>query len=254
MNLTLIGIAGRAIIASAITLTPKSPSSPAVVFQEQDEVVRTALEKLTDLRVSTAITDVYLDDAVKAMTQDLPVSVLVRKKELEAIDALGLALTYEFKSTPLPKALDVIVEELSSDGPTVAWRITDENTIEIGVKSELDRRDITLVSYDIRGIITSICDSFERPYENAVADVTDLLYHMVDPVAWRENGGDLANLQVVGGRMFVQAPKRMHKQIEWILQQLRDEPGTSDQSRGKDNVPMVGDLPIITELSKSTAR
>jgi hypothetical protein len=257
MNLALIGIASGAIFVSAITLSPTSPSSPAVVFQEQDEVTKAAFEQLNELRISKVLTDAYVDAAVKVMTEDLPVTVILHKAELEAVDAFGQALTYEFKNTPLPKALDVIVGELSRGGLTIDWRVTDANTIEIGVKSELDRRDITLVSYDIRGIITSICNSFNQPYDNAVADVTSLLFHMVDPDAWRENGGDLAHLQVVGGRMFVQAPQRMHKSIEWILQQLRDDAenaGRDNKQGDRDKPPVLGDMPLIQELRKESAR
>jgi hypothetical protein len=259
MNLALIGIAGTAVVVSAITLAPAS-RTPATVFQHQDQQTQAALEQLKDRRVDKTITDAFVEEAVKAITENTEFTVVMRKPELQAVDAFAQALNFEFKRTPLPLALDMIVAELSVDREPIGWRVVDAdaNVIEIGVKSELDRREIRLVSYDIRGIIKSIRASTDQSYEKAVEDVTGLLLAMVDPNAWVENGGDLAQLQVVGGRMFVQAPKRMHERIEWILAQLRDDAQAAedndDQARAQGQPPVVSDIPSLRHLFERQER
>jgi hypothetical protein len=124
--------------------------------------------------------------------------------------------------------LDRIAAEISRHAVPYAWH-ADDRIIEIAPREVLDARDLVLVSYKISDVIRSVT-AYGRPYDNAVADVTSLLHELVEPTAWRENGGSLAQLRVVGGRMFVQAPKRMHTQIEWILEQLRQDVANADDN------------------------
>ena len=236
MYASMLGFGSAVVITSAVVLTPNQTSQPlAAVFQEEELKVSEASRQYTEMRVDLA-PDLPLVESMRKAILDAHGNMIVWKDELEAhgID-LNAPVDIELRQAPLHVVLDRAVEMMSRQGTPFAWRAED-NTIEITLKEKLDARDSTLVSYDVADIIQGIT-KYGRKYDHAVIDITTLLHQMVEPDLWRENGGALASLRVVGGRMFVQAPKRMHTQIEWILEQLRqdgDKPGAKLEPAAKD--------------------
>jgi hypothetical protein len=69
-----------------------------------------------------------------------------------------------------------------------------------------------------------------------VEDVVEVITSFVSPDDWRNNGGDVAQLNVVGDRLFVKAPRRMHPQVKWIIEQLP----AAGAARGQGALPPGG--------------
>lgn len=106
-----------------------------------------------------------------------------------------------------------------SGGHSLDYRLT-EKQLGIGTREYFDRREREVVVYDLSGIVAARFSTYDERREDVVEEVTSLIRTFVSPEDWREHGGELAEMQVVGDRMFVKAPRRMHPQIEWILGQL----------------------------------
>jgi hypothetical protein len=119
----------------------------------------------------------------------------------------GVGMTAE--ELPVPRLLEAM-SRLGSQGELIDWRYGDAG-LEVSTSLVFDRRERRLASYDIREILEATASEDE---------VTDLLLAFVSPDDWEENGGELARHQIVGGRLFIEAPPRMHTRAQWILGEL----------------------------------
>ncbi len=128
---------------------------------------------------------------------------------------------------------DVILRALNEatgvvgDAP-IDWRAAN-GVLEVGLRNHFDKRELKLVIYDLESIIAARQEKYGEERAKIVDEVVKLVSEFVYPDGWRDNGGDLAKMTVVGDRMFVDAPERFHKQIKWMLDQL---PGQQDRRQG----------------------
>ena len=99
--------------------------------------------------------------------------------------------------------------------------------LEIAPREFFDRRERTLVTYDLSGIISARHETFGEDREKVVPEIQSLICNFVSAEDWRDNGGELAQMSVVGDRLFVEAP-RMHPQVKWILDQLPSDKKHTD--------------------------
>lgn len=104
----------------------------------------------------------------------------------------------------------------------IGWRATN-GVLEIGLANHFDKREIKLVIYDLEGIIGARQNKYGEERKEIVEEIVKLISGFVYPEGWRDNGGDLAKMTVVGDRMIVHAPERFHAQIRWMLDQLPTE-------------------------------
>lgn len=232
MYASMLGFGTAVVVTGAVVLTPdQQPHLLATVFTEQEARSTDAARNLAEKQVDVS-SDLPLLEVARVISEVAGRELVLSRAEFQerGIDVNDHFLELELRGVPINLALDRVVGELSRKSVPIAWH-ADDRIIEIAPKEVLDAREVTLVSYNIGDIIRSVT-SYGRPYDHAIADVTSLLHELVEPQSWRENGGALAQLRVVGGLMFVQAPKPMHIQIEWILEQLRKDggkPGTQLQ-------------------------
>lgn len=136
------------------------------------------------------------------------------------------ALNLHADAVSLEAALRLIEVSTAAQLAPIGWRF-DGDRLTISTRERLDRQETELVSYDLRDVLRSIAAERYRSLlgddealDHATADVISLLQEMVAPNDWTENGGNLAKQQMVGTKLFVQAPRRMHEKIRWIIEDL----------------------------------
>jgi hypothetical protein len=109
--------------------------------------------------------------------------------------------------------------------------------LEVADREFFDRRELTLVSYDVGPLIAAGEDRFGQDREGVVSELLTTLQQFVSPNDWVHNGGDLASHSLLGDRLFIEAPPRMHRQIEWILRQVPSTAmRTTDANQSKSSV------------------
>ena len=52
-------------------------------------------------------------------------------------------------------------------------------------------------------------------------ELVGVITSLVEPDRWHCNGGVVAQVLVVNGKMFIEAPPRMHRRTAWILHELQ---------------------------------
>jgi hypothetical protein len=133
----------------------------------------------------------------------------------------------------LRDVLDQLTAALSADSEVaIEWRLAN-NTVHIDMQWSFDRTEATLETYSVLTVLESIANTDDLSIQDATSSLMDLVYTMVEPDLWDQNGGDLAMMKLVNGRLFVQAPPRVHERVMWILTELRRD---SDEQASRESL------------------
>lgn len=221
--LTLLG--AGAVAAGVMTFSPNHSGSNPASRYEAAAANAAPPKALADLRCSL-VAETSLRDALQSVIDEAGVGLMVDWGEIQnngvEVDApLGIVFT----GMPGPQALTLIAQSGGGGVFGLDWRMRENNLVEFGLRSSLDRREIELLTYDIAETLAIIADHFANSREEANKQVMELLTSMVEPENWQDNGGDLASMKLVGGRLFVQAPSRMQGKVKWMLDQLPNDAG-----------------------------
>jgi len=123
--------------------------------------------------------------------------------------------------------LDSITLDLTSMGFQSEWR-WGANTVEIGSAEGFEMRSRELAAYDVASILWDLQTTFNYEGEQARTSLRELITSLVEPESWEDNGGCMAQMKILGGQMFVNAPSRMQERVNWILQRMAPSNGEAD--------------------------
>ncbi|MGD9688846.1 MAG: permease prefix domain 1-containing protein [Phycisphaerales bacterium] len=120
--------------------------------------------------------------------------------------------------TDIPVAT-VLAEENADRSDLVAACIENDRII-FAPESIFDRQDQTLVAYDLSALIARRRIVGEKKPEEVIDEVCGLITHLVENRHWIDAGGDRASSSRFDATLFIQAPRRFHDKIQWIMRQL----------------------------------
>jgi hypothetical protein len=231
MQLSMAGAALTLVGVSIVALNGAGDGArdrALVPAEHYERAVRQEQSPLPDARITAEFTDATAADVFAFVAAQCDREVVVHWPELENVGFdRDAAVTLTLRDVPLERALDRIVEAVDGESTTLAWW-SEDGAIEISSRVSALRRTTTLASYRIDGIIDAIIDRYGLEHEAIVTQIATLLYELVESDHWRENGGDLGQLHVVGGTMFVEAPRVMQEEVAWILAQLARSSGVAE--------------------------
>ncbi|CAG1000652.1 hypothetical protein PHYC_02854 [Phycisphaerales bacterium] len=138
-------------------------------------------------------------------------------------------------------------------GELISLRLEEESdSLSLASTEWFDRHECTLVTYDLTPLVdrraerTGPSDAGE-----AINDASQIVMSLVYPDAWKDNGGDLAEIQKFDAKLFIKAPRRFHPHIKWVLDELLAAPDSrqsSIETRTRTGVPTLSDIPLIGRL------
>lgn len=223
MQISIIGAALAAVGLGAIAVNaPAVPEwqltpVPSAQFEPEVADVDPARADWLDRRISLHFDDTPIAGAIEelALATDRQIHVHWGDLDVDPEDTVDL----EIRDIPARLAFSMFLEEIDvndwgewSFGPDL---------VELGERTRFARRTTVLRSYHVDEVVMAIGERYGLEYDDTMAQIATVLTEFVDPDLWRDNGGDLAHQRIVGGTMFVQAPKPMHDRIRWILGELR---------------------------------
>lgn len=247
MHLTLVGT-GAALAMSLVALTwnggqagaPQAPGATGTMIggvageglkgqggetpRAQDAAMFRAEPvdpQLAAVRLEASFDGTPLTDVFTALGKAAGRPVQVQRTVVEEAGAdLNARVNLRYADITLPRVLAAASEQLGLSGAgALDARVTD-GSLEIATREYFDRRELSLATYDLSAIIAARQAKYSEKRTEVVPEIVHALTEFVSPEDWVENGGELAQLQVVGDRLFVKAPARMHPQIRWMLRQL----------------------------------
>lgn len=237
MHATLFTAAGAALALSIAAFNGGQPPDAKVreamaqrdAAEEQLRVARvlTAVqpapqpgEGLADLRRDWDLHERPVRDVFDLLAESLKVPLHARWSLMQNSAQPDHSVSIKAKGADVAMLLRAVNEAVgASGGAAVDARLT-SGVLEVATREYFDRREMELASYDLSGIIAARRATYDEPREKVVEEIVLLVQQFVSADDWRNNGGELADLSVVGDRAFVRAPARMHPQVKWILDQL----------------------------------
>ncbi len=148
---------------------------------------------------------------------------------------------------PEATAADILARAAEDNHDPVAFRIRDDR-IFFAPESAFDQQEQALVVYDLSPLVMRrmAMDPTVKSAETA-EELTALIAQLVYPDFWVSNGGDRARVSRFDSKLFIQAPKRFHAKINWVMQQV-----LGGGERHGVRVPMPADAaptPPVTETA-----
>lgn len=220
MNIALI-TAGAGVVGLCIfSFNAGSNNIQASLFEDQDlsEYVSESL----DSKVNTDFAGASLGEVIEFLGEKLDRPIYVHWSDLEdhGLDRENFKVTLNTQGLSLSRTMDLVLDQVNYHVDGADWKYS-EDLVELGLEEDFARRTIILVSYEVDNIIEEITLRHSESYQDVTDSVVDMIINFVEPNAWLNNGGKLAQIDIVGSKMFVQAPKKMHRQIAWIIGELK---------------------------------
>lgn len=108
----------------------------------------------------------------------------------------------------------------------LAIRVHD-NTIEVATERYFDERESETRTYSLDALVRQHIEksapaspSRLQAEERVGEQVVGILQDMVNPNMWVSNGGSLSSMRQFGSKLFITAPQRHFKSIEWVLTEI----------------------------------
>jgi len=240
MHAAILGLAGGAALFGLVSVTQDQGGLSDSVFRPQPAA---AVAELEQVKVDADFDKTPLSDVLAYLTKltGRPSQVLWPRLEDAGVSA-DSPVSVKSKGAGVPAVLQLVSQSIGAEGSGQLELGIVEGILSVGPREFFDRRDTVMVSYDLSGVIAARMATYDEPRSNVVSDVVRVVTEFVSPDDWQDNGGDLAKLNVVGDRMFVRAPQRMHPQIKWIIGQL------PVVASAEVKVPVLGDVSVVGQL------
>lgn len=250
MNAAVLAVGGVSVAMAAIFLNGPQPNSHVAIFQPPSAVADES-SILADRASEANFNANALGDVFKFLASQSGLDLVVDRR---AMENRGLSLEEPISlelanPRPVSQILELVAHQFETP---FAWRVHDQ-ILEISMPEEFDRREIVLASFDVQAVLDRICED-TGDVDVATSRLESLVIDYVEPEAWTSVGGDLANLRIVGGRMFVKAPSRFHQPIEWMLSQLEESAATRTARHDPfaDGGALAGQAPASWRLYTDT--
>lgn len=246
MHVAFLGLAGGAALLGLVAVSRTREQPAASVFQPQPPA---AVAELEQVRIDADFDNAPLKDVLEYLAQHTGRPSQVLWPRLEAADVhADTNVSVRAKGATVPAVLALVNDGIQVPASSKLEVGEVAGILSFGPREFFDRRDTVLVSYDLSGPIAARTATYGEQRAKVVEDVVGVITNFVSPDDWMDNGGDLAQLTIVGDRLFVKAPQRFHPQIRWIIGQL-----PSDAAPRGQGVPRLNDLPVVGEGGKATA-
>ena len=214
MNLAMLGLTGVVVAVGAVTLSQPGKEAGLRVSVFEPAAMSEQASDAEKRTFSFEARQETLENVLKLAAERAEVKLDAVWRAIEESGVpRDVKVTYIDTGATLGEVMNAVADEVAvSGGSRLDYRL-DDGVLRVASEAWFDRREMLLASYDLRGLAAGVEPN----------DVVTVLMTYVHPDAWSDNGGDLGKMSVVGPRLFVQAPRRFHGQIEWFLRQFSEE-------------------------------
>lgn len=241
MNLAVLGVAGAALVTSMVAVrSPGQGSVPGPSYQP-GVVDRVAAGAKEPGGAKLDAHDTPLRTVLEDLARSIDAEMVVRWAALNEAGVLapepvtvkagpgGLSTVFE----AVNEAVLVAYARDASDR-AIDYRLRD-GVLEIATPGWFDRRESTVVRYDLAPI---------EEQGVATEEFVELIRQFVSPDDWKDNGGDLAEVRVVGRLAFIKAPARIHDGVRWFFDQVNGKADEAQERGAADGDAEVRTYPI----------
>ena len=240
MNATFFVLAGSILTASVSMMMPTSTNlipqtTTAIVIDdhEQNPLVNQDAFRAFTIDVRTA----SISDLFTQLHDHMSKPMIVHWDMLEEL-GFDRETPIGIDADPLTAklVLTILEERTERDMSNSIAVLEEDEHVEIGLRSQFDRRTTTKRIYDLSGFADRTSQANpassarggissnqlrEQRTEHKLNQIIDLLQTHVSRDDWASMGGDLASLSALDTTLIVSAPERMHEEIRSLLEELQ---------------------------------
>ncbi|MCC5821946.1 MAG: permease prefix domain 1-containing protein [Phycisphaerales bacterium] len=228
MHALLIALTGTVVALGVNTMRPHA-SLPAASASPQASEQASAVSSAALVKLR----DQTLGSFFESFKAGIDRPVLVHWGRMQDLGiAADTPLELEIDAVSADVAFDLVAEGTADFGDQIAI-LERPGLIEIGLRSQFDRRTMERRTYDVAPLVgyrSANPDSGEtsrRPPFGNTATVSEgargiamLLENHASPNDWVTRGGDLARYSIMGTTIIVTAPERIHQEIASMIEEL----------------------------------
>lgn len=217
------------LIASPLAARAEAPASQPATEESP------AASKLDTTLADVNFDSVPLGKALERLAEQGHANLVVDWEDLEAAHVWpDQSINLRLRGVSLKTALSVLLEVAGPDVKLGFRESVGENLIRVATVKKLDNRAI-LKMYDVRDLIERnrqylVQSATTQPADEALtpAELSDRLSNLiethVEPASWFDNGGT-CRISEFAGRFFIDCTEEMHREVEKLLQSLREADG-----------------------------
>lgn len=235
MNATFFVLAGSILTAGVSMMMPNAPQQQTSAAG-QTESVETSRHQPAESDPLNAFTinvrSATLSDMFQNLESHTDRPVIVHWDQIANL-GFDRESVIGIDSQPIKAdlVLTILAERTEQEISDSIAVLQTDNRIEIGTRSQFDRRTRAQKIYDL-SIFEDITEKFERNlYRGGPAQVNEktlrtiltLLEGQISPHDWDTAGGDLASAGILNQTLVVTAPERVHDQIKTMLHELHQQ-------------------------------
>jgi len=223
----------------------------------ESEADRRVLASLETRRIPASFADNSLQDVLAFVATVTNINLDV---DWESLEQIGIErdklISLELREVPARVVLDRVLEKAQPDAFSKAgWAVNDG--VLVVAADEALRRNTFIVIYDIRDLLFQIPNFDNAPQldldqvlnqgqrgggggggsifededdnnaagpteEELTQQILEIIQTNVDFEGWRDNGGSTGVVQVLNGNLIITNTARNHRQIQGLLNQLRE--------------------------------
>lgn len=171
-----------------------------------------------------------LSEVLSMLAESQGLRPYIHWRDLQAEPDIELA-DLPLAGLQLDRAFEMLNDTLELESSSALACRMHEGLFEVASREYFDRRERELVTYDVSDLVYA-----DGPLQTTEeSDVlVQLITEIVEQDVWPQNGGEIGSIYCVGGKLFVNAPPRIHAQVAWLLTELLDTAERSSLSPAPD--------------------
>jgi beta-lactamase regulating signal transducer with metallopeptidase domain len=196
----------------------QADTAPIDRSKAQDAAVQAILDrKVPEVNFNATA----LGDVVDFLRDITGANISVNWKALAAAGIEKTApVTTRMRDVKFSTALKAILKDAGGDNVKLGFEI-DEGVLVITTAEELDKHTEVRV-YDVRDLLMIKDDKVDAAQ---LKDLTEAIEQSIEPTSWVTSGGSIGTIKHLSGQIVVTQTKENQKQVESLLEKLRESRG-----------------------------
>jgi hypothetical protein len=176
-----------------------------------------------ELSLKVEVRGAALEDVLASIAVGTDNALFVHWSRLESIGLERDAeIAIDLPEVPVPALMRLLSSRLDLWGTDMLDYRVEDGLFEVATREFFDLREAELVSYDLDGVL--------RP-EVSGDEVVDLIVSVIEPESWNSNGGVIGSTHALGDKLFVTAPPRLQRRVEWVIDEMRRDSAPALETR-----------------------
>ena len=224
MNATFFVLAGSILTASVSMMMPSAPQQQTGSAAETETMLAAPEEIAYASLLDSFTVDVRnasLADLIEQIDRNIERPLIVH---WQLIADLGYdrdaPVDIDADAIPAGLALTILAERTERDLKDSIAVLEKDNRIEIGTRSQFDRRTREERIYDLSMFASKLP---EPATQDTMLQIRELLQSHVSPDSWVNLGGDAAAATILNTTLVVSAPDRIHTEVTALLSKLIEQ-------------------------------